>query len=259
MDLVFEPHIQEFAVQVRDRVVTARLCEPPTDYLASSPALLLTLASDRHSALTVHPYSMGTQTFLAVGHRVVSFDLPHHGERVGSYGQGIDGFRNAYVAGEDPFKQLIEDGRAVIDHCQTLGVAPAGRIVIDGTSRGGYMALRLMAADQRFIAGSLNAPVTDWRYLREFAADRDRPDLDDLRLDRYADALVGRPVYMAIGHLDERVSTPSCCRLYLALYEANQRHGTGVDKVMFFCTPDEGHTLGDEWRQRGLDFLLAQL
>ena len=253
------PVVEEFPVQVDGRQVTARLVQPPPDRLAPHPALLISLASDRVTTQTVHPYAMGTELFLAHGHRVVSLDLPHHGERVDSDGEGIVGFRNAFVAGRDPFMRLVEEGRALVDLCLARGLAEAGRIVVDGTSRGGYMALRLMAADPRIRAGAAHAPVTTWRVLREFAADGDRQDVADLRLTRYVDQLAGRPVHIAIGHQDERVSTAACCRLYLALYDANRERGLAADQVEFFCTPDLDHTLGDEWHRRGGEFLLRQV
>ena len=253
------PLVEEFPVEVGGRRVMARLVQPPPDRLAPRPGLLISLASDRVTAQTVHPYSIGTEVFVGRGHRAVSVDLPHHGERVDADGEGIVGFRNAFVAGRDPFARLVEEGRALVGLCLARGLAEAGRIVVDGTSRGGYMALRLMAADRRIKAGAAHAPVTHWRVLREFAADWDRQDVADLRLTRYVDQLAGRRVHLAIGNHDERVSTAACCRLYLALHDANRERGLAEDGVEFLCTPDEGHSLGDEWRRRGVEFLLRQV
>lgn len=251
--------VEEFPVRVGDREITARLASPPPDRLAANPALLLTLASDRVTAQTIDPYSLGTETFVAHGHRSVAIDLPNHGQRENEYGQGIVGFRNALVAGQDVFAMLVEDGRALLDACEARGIAAPGRVVIEGTSRGGYMALRLMAADRRIKAIAAHAPVTDWRVLTEFAANRDRSDVAALSIHHYANQLAGRGVAMAMGNHDARVSTARCCQFYLDLVEANARIGVGDENLDFYLTADPGHSLGEEARKWIVDFLVRQV
>jgi len=246
---------EEFVVVSGARKITVRLHTPLA--LASSPGLLMTFATDRATALTGEPYGLTARAFVARGHRVLSFDLPHHGERIDAFGEGITGFRNAFVAGSDPFAAFVEDGRAVIDAAVARGVAAEGRIAVCGTSRGGYMALRLLAADTRISAGAGFAPVTDWRDLREFSADRDREDVARLALSHHADALAGTAVYMAIGNRDERVNTTRCCRLFVDIMDASRRKGQDGGDTAFFCTTDEGHTCSDAWYARGSEFLLG--
>ncbi|MBI4531773.1 MAG: hypothetical protein HY709_09630 [Candidatus Latescibacteria bacterium] len=75
----------------------------------------------------------------------------------------------------------------------------------------------------------------------------------------FVEGVVGKSVFLAIGNHDERVSTASCCRFYLDLLEANIRLGMGIQAIDFYCTSDIGHSLGEEWYQRGAEFLLRVL
>ncbi|MFA6240179.1 MAG: prolyl oligopeptidase family serine peptidase [Candidatus Hydrogenedentales bacterium] len=246
----------EFDVQAGGRSVTARLLSPPQERLAADPALLLTFCSDRFTSSSVKPYCLPAEGFLAHGHRVVSFDLPMHGERVGAHGAEIAGLRNAFVAGEDPFAMFVEDGKAVISECIQRGWARPGRIAVSGTSRGGYMALRLLAADERIAAGAGFAPVTDWSVLTEFAADRDREDVKGLWLSHFAHELAGRNIYIAIGSHDNRVDTQRCQQFYADLCKANEGTQHSASCVEFHVTEDKGHSMGDASYSQGRESLL---
>lgn len=250
-------HIEEFTVRAGQRLIIARLVTP--ERLSERPGLLLTFATDRETSLDVEPYCLAARVFLHQGHRALSIDLPNHGTRVDAYGAGITGLRNAFVDGQDRFAMFVEEAIAAIDWCVDYDVAVPGRIGTCGTSRGGYFALRLLATDPRVIAGAGFAPVTDWRDLSEFAADRERADVAALRLSCFADALAGKAVFFAIGNHDERVNTASCCRLYLDLLESNVRLGFGPQYVDFYCTDDAGHSMGNDWYRLGAEFLVNRI
>jgi dienelactone hydrolase len=249
---------RELAVQVGERTIQTRLLSP--ERLAPRPMLLLSLTSDRHTALQVQPYCIGAMTFVAAGHRALSFDLPNHGERVDNHGEGIRGWRNAWVDGTNPFAAFLEEASAVITRCLQEGWTEAGRVVAYGVSRGGYLALRLLAHDSRVGAAAAIAPVTDWRDLTEFAAERTREDLGDLRLSQYAAALAGKRVFLVIGNADDRVSTRSCSRLFIDLLEANARRGQTSFPGEFHCAAmsEPGHVVDDSWRQAAAEFLLKE-
>jgi acetyl esterase/lipase len=189
----------------------------------------------------------------------VSFDLPNHGPRRDQFGEGIQGWRNAWVAGEDRLAQAVEEAKAVVGWCVEHGRAEPGRVVVYGISRGGYLALRLLAADPRIAAAAAIAPVTDWRDLAEFSAEKGRQDLAALTLTRYATALAGKRIFVVIGNADDRVSTLSCCRLFLALEEANAGAPRHPSPVEFHCAPmsQPGHVVDDSWRKLAADFLLG--
>ncbi|MBM3290766.1 MAG: alpha/beta fold hydrolase, partial [Candidatus Hydrogenedentes bacterium] len=220
------------------------------------PALLLTFAMDRATSLTKHPYCFAAEYFLAQGHRAASFDLPNHGDRVNAHGQQIEGMRNAFAAGDDPFAAFVADGRAVIDACIARGIAKPGRIAVAGTSRGGYMALRLLSGDERIAAAAAFAPVTDWRELREFAADRENADVANLQLVHFVPGMIGKQVFIAIGKTDTRVSTQHCQEFADALIAANAKAARAPALVEFHLTDDPGHSCADEWYERGRAALL---
>ncbi|MDZ4857771.1 MAG: prolyl oligopeptidase family serine peptidase [Candidatus Hydrogenedentes bacterium] len=247
--------VEEFAVTIGDRTVNVRVLTPPAEKLSAEPALLLTFATDRVTNLTKPPYSLTAEYFLAQGHRAASFDLPAHGERVDAHGGQIEGLRNAFVAGVDPFAMLVEDGIAVIDECIRRGIAKEGRIAVAGTSRGGYMALRLFAGDKRIASAAGYAPVTDWRVLSEFVADKENADVAKLALKNFVNDMNGRHVFVAIGNADERVGTDDCEQFVKALVDANKTPGFDPSLVDFHLTEDKGHSLSDDWYRRGRKFV----
>ncbi|NUM53138.1 MAG: prolyl oligopeptidase family serine peptidase [Candidatus Hydrogenedentes bacterium] len=248
--------LEEFPVSVGARTITVRVLSPPAGKLAADPALLFMFALDSATTLSKRPYCLAAEHFLSHGHRAASFDLPAHGDRVGTGRSGIEGMRDAYVAGEDVFAAFVDDGKAAIDECIKCGLAKPGRIAVAGTSRGGYMALRLLAGDDRIAAGAGFAPVTDWRALREFEADKERADVRDLQLTNFVSGMTGKRVFVAIGKTDARVSTERCTEFANALKQANADAGHSADVIEFHLTDDAGHSLGDAWYDRARTFLL---
>ena len=125
--------ITEFVVETEG--LTCALAAPPAP--APDPALLLTFSGTRQMALGRHPYDLATKAFTDAGHCALSFDLPHHGDRVGPCGEGIAGMCAALIAGEDPFARFVADGKAAIDACLKKGIGVNSGIFAYGISRGG--------------------------------------------------------------------------------------------------------------------------
>ena len=185
----------EFSVEVSGQPLTCLVAEPKE--LSDCPAMLLNFAADRTTTLKSEPYSITPRMFLAAGHRALSFDLPCHGDReVPGQPRGIAGFCAEWRRRVDVFAGFVDEGRAVIDTLIERKLAEPGRIFVSGASRGGYCALRLMAADERIGAAAAFSPVTDWRVLKEFAEIRDTPEIAELALPdlpvHWQDALSGR-------------------------------------------------------------------
>ena len=244
--------IAEFAVETEAGPLTCALAEPGAP--APEPALLLTFSGARRMALDRSPYDLATKTFLDAGHYALSFDLPHHGDRIKAHPDGISGMCAGLIAGEDPFARFVADGRAVIDACLEKGIGSEGGIFAYGISRGGYCALRLAAADPRIRGVSGFAPVTDWRVLKEFAEVRDRPEVAATTLDHWAADLARRPVFLIIGNRDARVGTHCCLRFALRLFEAEAGGGASSSQVR--VVDAQGHGLPDEGYAAGAKFLL---
>lgn len=230
----------------------------PVDTPVAAQALLLTFSSTRQAAFYETPYDIPARVFAAAGHAVASFDLPNHGEQVNAFGQGIDGFCAAFGAGTDPFVQFIDQGRAVIDACLAQGVGQGG-LVACGVSRAAYCALRLAAAEPRIQAVSGLAPVIDWRALREFAQVREQPAVAALTLDHYATHLAGRAIFLAIGNADLRVSSAACLRFGARLLELEEAASRQNSAVELHLVNAPGHSLDEQWRATGAEFLLRQL
>ncbi len=234
------------------------LAEPVGGDLAPDACLLLTFSRSRHEAIHEDIYSEPAKVFLAAGHRVLSFDLPYHGDRTEpGHTKEIDGLRDALLAGDDPFARFITDARAAITTCIERGLSRPGRVFVCGLSRAGYCVLRLAAEDSRVGGVAALAPVTDWRALREFAAVKERDDVAALSLVNYAAPLAGRPVYLAIGSHDDRVGTECCMQFAQRLAEENRRRAPGSSGLCLHVVDDSaGHSLDVRWRRAGAEFLL---
>lgn len=249
----------DVTLEVGGRTIVARILSPAPNQLAADPLLLLHFTGPKEHSFYEEPYSATTRQFLGQGHRVVSFDLPSHGTRVDHFGDGLTGFCNAFVAGQDPFLKSNEEAIAVIEHCIAAGLVRPERIVVCGTSRAAYIALRLMAAEPRIAAAAAIAPVTDWRALSEFAAAADRADVAALHLSEFTEAMVGRPIFMVIGNHDARVSTAACCELFTALVKSNERHDFDDSLISFQVLDEPGHFSPEAWHRQGGNFLLDQM
>lgn len=253
----FAQNVEEFTIVRKGSPLAVRVQSSPPDRLAKRPMLLLFLSAERQSSMPDGRYGAPGRLFLEQGHRVVSFDLPAHGERVDEHGSNIAGLAALVAAGKKPFDVIVADGRAVIDECLRRGLVEKGGIVAAGVSRGGYCALRLAVADERISAVAAFAPVSDWRVLTEFAAIKDRPETAALALSNFAQQLAGRRIYVAIGNYDLRVGTDACTRFVLALFEAEQAQAVKKSSLRYLVMDDSpGHALAAKWRTEGVSFLL---
>lgn len=240
--------------------LNVRVVSPTPDRLAKRPLLLLNFSTDRTTSLTQPLYAAPAVAFLNAGHRVLSFDLPGHGERVDQHGVGIEGMRERLLAGRDPFQLFVEDGRAAIDECIRRGWAEPNRIVVCGVSRAGYCALRLAAADKRISAVAGLAPVTDWRALSNFRNVKERPEVAALALENFAPSLAGRRVYLAIGNSDRRVGTDAVLHFAYTLAAEEARLGLETSHIRVLIVDDSpGHSIDDRWRDQGIEFLLQTI
>ncbi len=249
-------NLSEFAVQAPGGSLTCALATPADGNLASDPVLLVDVGGTR-MRLQEQP-SATARHFVEAGHRVVSFDMPNHGDLVDGHGQSIDGMRDAFLAGDDPFLRFVDNGMAVIDACIDNGIARDGRIFGCGGSRAGYCVLRLAAADRRIEAVSALAPVTDWRCLREFAAVKERQDVAALALETWAGELAGRPLFILIGNHDHRVGTHACARLGARILQLEDPLEPGASAIHFHVVDADGHAVPEAWEIEGAKFLLGR-
>jgi hypothetical protein len=118
--------------------------------------------------------------------------------------------------------------------------------------------LRVTADEPRIADCATYAPVTDWRPLEEFAALSADPLLASMALERYADRLAKRPLYLAIGDRDERVRTDLAVRFMVALLERERAVGAATPRLDFRVAMNSaGHSMHDCWYEEGARFLLS--
>lgn len=244
-------------VQSGTKKLNVTVISPIKENLAPKPALVLTVGASREYTLYEHAGNRAfIQMMVEAGHRVLSFDLPQHGERIDHHGAEIEGIREAFLAGKSPFASFIEEAIDVFDHCVRLGLGEDRNLLVSGISRGAYFALRLFAVDPRIQAAAIFSPVTDWRYLEEFAAVRQNASVEDLRISHFVAGMVGRPLYMAIGSHDNRVGTHNACQFYLDLITAGEKQKIDTGIIDFYITADPDHSLGLAGYLNGAAFLL---
>ena len=163
----------------------------------------------------------------------------------------------AFTSGNDPFKQFVADGMAAIDACLERGVATNVKIVGYGVSRAAYCLLRLAAADPRVLAVAGPSPVTDWTVLDEFADHADPARTAQLHIENWSDQLADRAVYLCIGSQDDVVSTESCVRFAMKLFDRQRSvlpEGTLLNRLHVVDTPS--HSPGLYWRLDATRYLL---
>ena len=257
MDKLFDVTIERFIVAPGGASIQCRIDSPAN--LCENAALVLSLGAGVEQTLGDEDFRVPILPVLEAGHRVISFDLPCHGDRVDEFGLGITGFNNMYEHGIDVFSQVTDECKAVLDAVIEKRMAKAGNIGILGTSRGGYIALRAFAADARIKCASCICPVTGWEYLSEFSANKDKEEVLNLRLDNFAHKMVGRAVHLAIGGHDDRVSTESCLRFYLRLCDENEKKGYSNEGCTLVVTEDKGHNLIPSQVTRCGEILLENL
>ena len=260
-------NITEFTINSLGEELTCWLVSPDPSKTNNNSSLLLNISATRHDAIHEPTQNHPTQPFLDAGHYVLTFDLPHHGDRIvkdsieatppGAANGNIRAMSKAFTANNDPFEQFVSDGMAAIDACLERGVTLNGKIVGYGVSRAAYCLLRLAAADPRVRAVAGPSPVTDWSVLSEFADYTDPARTAALHIENWADQLADRAVYLCIGSQDDVVRTESCVRFAMKLFEAQRSvlpEGTLLNRLHVVNTPS--HSPGQYWRLDAMRFLL---
>lgn len=178
-----------------------------------------------------------------LGYLCVGVDLPGHGTdtRAGEPA-GIDAWRARCEKGEDFVAQATERFRAVLDELIDLKLTDPERVGACGTSRGGFMAVQFAAADERVKCVAAFAPVTDLMSLREFHSLQRRELADRLSLKPQAEKLAGRPVWLIIGDVDDRVSSDEAIVFCRAVTAASRKQNKVSRVDLLVVSEPQGHT-----------------
>jgi len=215
-----------------DGVRLAVLGEKP-----DSPApTLLVFGGDRRSTLLGEDVNEIGRLLARQGFLSASLDIPCHGDDVRPGEEpGLTAWRDRIVKGEHIFTDFTRRVSQALDYLIAEGYTDPDRIVISGTSRGGFCALHAAAADERIRYVLAFAPVTHLPVLREFEGAREHPAVLALSPIRFADKLASRTIWIAIGNDDVRVGTAECIALTQAILQQAHR---GADPI-----PIELHVL----------------
>ena len=228
---------EDLTFEVNGRQLKALLRTP--ERLTSKPALLINLGGGRKNAFETDSMRTVPDIFLAAGHRVISFDLPGHGNNSDTFGGGLGSWANKAKAGVDVFKEIRDTGKALIDFCIERKLAKEDMIVISGVSRGGLAALHIMAADARVLAVSVQSSMTYNPALQEFTGLEDNPIIQRGNAESLIPQLANRPILVAIGSADPRVSAEHSFTFYARL-----RAVATTIQPELYTAPGASHKLG---------------
>ena len=222
-----------------------------------SPTLFV-FAGTLEDSLTHPIYSSCCSRLMEHGFRCVSLDLPDHGQEVrAGEPQGLKGWSDRVRQGEDLMAGFVSRAREVLDALIEEGLSDPRRILASGTSRGGFAALHLGAADSRVRAVAAFAPVTDLAVLLEFQDLEDDPLTRSLALVTKAEELAARNLWIIIGHQDGRVGTQQAMELALAVSREAVSRKTGT-RVQLQVEPSDGHRVPEGGYSRAAQWLLRQ-
>lgn len=193
------------------------------------------------------------------GWLLVSVDLPSHGKEMRPRGDsGLGGWRARINQGEDPMADVTGRLRKVLDHLLAEKFSDPNRIAALGTSRGGFVAFHFAAADPRVKCAAGFAPVTDMAALSEFRGAEDNPLVKRLALERHADALAGRALWLVIGDRDARVSTDAAIRFARRVTVVSLEKELPALVDLHVVAEPKGHTVPAGYAEKAAEWFRKQ-
>lgn len=227
----------------------------------SQPApTLVVLALDLERMAQQPVYSEIGKRLAQQGWLTATLDPPCHGEDLRDDEPAeLAGWAARLTRGENFIEPFVARARAVLDELVARGWTDPARVAAAGTSRGGFLALQLAAAEPRVQAVVGFAPVTELGALREFQG---LPADATAALDvgRLAPPLARRAVWLTIGNHDERVSTAACIRAAQAVASAAVAEGSATPpRVWLEVQPSAGHAVPEGAHARAAEWLARQV
>ncbi|MGE0755561.1 MAG: hypothetical protein AB7F89_01400 [Pirellulaceae bacterium] len=220
---------------------------------------LFVLAASISETLESAYFRQAGEMLAREGWMLVSVDLPCHGREVRTgESAGLSGWRSRVDRGEDVMADVTQRLRGVLDYLLMERLADPARIAALGTSRGGFAALHFAATDPRVACVAGFAPVTDLAHLSEFRGAAELALVGQLALNRQADALAGRGVWLVIGDRDARVSTDSAIALARQVTASSLRLGRPARVDLHVIAEPKGHTVPAGYAELAAQWLRAQ-
>jgi dienelactone hydrolase len=151
----------------------------------------------------------------------VLLDAPAHGEdHRPEEPNELVAWRTRLEHNEDLIGGFTANARAVLDYLVREKYTDPSRVGACGTSRGGFLAFHLTAAEPRIRCVAGIAPLTHLTALREFKDTHHYAEADALNVARLAPRLAGRPAWVCIGNHDTRVDSDLVIQSTRALVNA---------------------------------------
>jgi dienelactone hydrolase len=225
----------------------------------SSPApTLFVFARNVEDALGSPTYNKVGMILAKHGYISVALDSPYHRGPSSPPSPGdtweLEGWATVIKKGDSIFPEFASKVSQVLDFLIKEGYTDPQKVAVVGTSRGGFLAMHVAAADPRFKCAMAFVPVADLTDLTEFAGMQDNALAKSLALVNVADKLVGRPVWVAIGNNDYRVNTDRAIEFTRKIVAASiaKNHPTDADTidVELHVMPWPGHGGDQRWDGR---------
>ena len=212
--------------------------------LAKKPApTLFMLAGTIEGTLGKSYFRQCGNELAELGYLVVSIDLPCHGtQTIEGQPNGLSGWGHRVGNGEDIVAESNNRLSKVLDHLIMTGLTDPDKVAAAGTSRGGFLAIHFAAHDSRVKAAAGFAPATDLAALSEFRSKQEHPLVRTLSLKNQAEKLAGRPVWIIIGDVDERVGTHHAIELANRLSAHAKEKKVASNVELHVISEPRGHT-----------------
>jgi dienelactone hydrolase len=222
---------------------------------------LFVFAIDAEKTLTSSDFNRIGGLLARDGVLCVSLDAPCHGhDDKEKQANELAGWRVRIERGEDLIPSFTSRCTKVLDHLIAEGWTDPARVAAAGTSRGGFLALHLAAAEPRVRAVAAFAPVTKLRALAEFDGIKDKAAMaaDALALNHYADKLAGRPIWVCIGNNDLRVGTNNAIAFTQKVL-AESVAAKKTPRIELHVTRSEGHSIPPTAHAEAAAFIAAEI
>ncbi len=207
-----------------------------------APTLFI-LASTPEDSLG-NEYFLQCGLFLAKqGYLCVSLDLPCHGQdRRAGEPEGLAGWRSRVDADEPLMNGFISRAQNALDFLIAKKLTDPEHVAVCGTSRGGFAALHLAAVEPRIRYVVAMAPVTQLNALEEFQNMSHPEKAELLSVNRLAERLVDRGLWIAIGDQDRRVDTDAAIAFARHISELSVKKRVTSNVNLLVLAEPGGHT-----------------
>lgn len=201
---------------------------------------ILYLAVGGKESLHEDPFSQPVDLFLDGKTRVLSVDIPFHGEGYDKM-LGMNLWAMSLAAEEDFIGKFILQISNLLENLKAEGVIDPQKFAVMGLSRGGYLAA-LVASQVEWVQNILAfAPVTSLTKLEGFEQLSDSKVLQKWSLAHFTEQLAPKKIRFYIGNNDSRVDTDSCYSLIRHIVRKGRAANLRIINTELMIYPSIGH------------------